>query len=164
MQWSFFRISVVGGEAADDFNRFLRSVRVLTVNREFVSQGEGSFWALAVEYLPQEGSLSRPARAAGSSAAKVDYKAELPAEDFAYFARLREWRKLMANQEAVPVYTIFTNEQLAEIAKRRCSSLSALGEIDGIGQGRLDKYGAAVLDIMVSSEDENINGSHPTDS
>jgi hypothetical protein len=51
MQWAFYRIPVTGGDESADLNRFLRSVRVLTVHREFVGQGDASFWALAVEYL-----------------------------------------------------------------------------------------------------------------
>jgi hypothetical protein len=34
MQWAFYRIPVTGGAASDELNRFLRSVRVLTVHRE----------------------------------------------------------------------------------------------------------------------------------
>ncbi|MEI6206877.1 MAG: HRDC domain-containing protein [Desulfuromonadales bacterium] len=145
MQWAFYRIPVIGGAESDELNRFLRSVRVLTVHREFVDQGDASFWALAVEYLPAADSGHRSARGISS---KTDFKALLPPEDFALFARLREWRKQAANTEAVPVYTIFTNEQLAEMSRRRPSSVSALGEIDGIGQGRIEKYGKVVLEVI----------------
>jgi len=145
MQWSFFRIPVTGGAASEELNRFLRSVRVLTVHREFVGQGDPSYWALAVEYLPATDSTQLVMRGVGS---KTDFKALLPPEDFALFARLREWRKQMAFAEALPVYAIFTNEQLAEMARRRCTSAAALREIDGIGQGRLDKYGSAVIEVI----------------
>lgn len=162
MQWAFFRIPPTGGPAADELNRFMRSVRVLNCHREFVPQGDASYWALAVEYLPAvEGGL-RPARE--SSAAKIDFRAVLPPEDFALFARLREWRKQTGNRDAVPVYTIFTNEQLAEISRRRCSSLAALGEIDGVGQGRLDKYGATVLEIVEDFAGGTRTGTVPADS
>ena len=49
MQWAFFRIPVTGGEEGDSLNRFLRSVRVLNLHREFVGQGDASYWAVAVE-------------------------------------------------------------------------------------------------------------------
>lgn len=162
MQWAFFRIPSTGGEAADELNRFLRSVRVLNCHREFVAQGDASFWTLAVEYLPSMDCAPRPGREA--AAGKVDFKAVLPPEDFALFARLREWRKKTGNQDAVPVYTIFTNEQLAEMARRRCSALAALGEIDGVGQGRLDKYGKAVLEIIGGFVNGAGEGTVPADS
>lgn len=145
MQWAFYRIPVTGSVEATELNRFLRTVRVLNCHREFVANGDASYWAMAVEYLPALENAARPGREAG---AKVDFKAVLPPEDFALFARLREWRKALANSEAVPVYTIFTNEQLAEMSRRRCSSLATLAEIEGVGQGRTEKYGRAVLDVI----------------
>ena len=160
MQWAFYRIPVTGGVASEELNRFLRSVRVLTVHREFVGQGDASFWALAVEYLPAADSTQPAIRGVSS---KTDFRSVLPPEDFALFARLREWRKQTANREAVPVYTIFTNEQLAEMSRRRPSSLSVIGEIDGIGQGRLDKYGKMVLDIIGGFRDGTGEGSVSSD-
>ena len=43
---------------------------------------------------------------------------------------------------------LFTNEQLADIAKARCRSVTDLGKIDGVGAGRMEKYGAAVLTLL----------------
>ena len=118
MQWSFYRIPVAGGDAAGEFNHFLRTVRVLTVHREFVSQGESSFWAMAVEYLPSAGT-SPVSKKEPPVKSNVDFKSVLAPDDFTLYARLREWRKETGHTEAVPVYTIFTNEQLAEMARRR---------------------------------------------
>jgi superfamily II DNA helicase RecQ len=146
MQWAFYRIPVNGESEAEELNRFLRTVRVLNCHREFVGQGNTSYWALAVEYLPGEAG-SRGKRETGG-AEKVDFKTVLSPDDFALFARLREWRKLVGTSEAVPVYTIFTNDQLAEIARRRPSSHAALGDIEGIGAGRVEKYGEAVLGVV----------------
>jgi ATP-dependent DNA helicase RecQ len=44
------------------------------------------------------------------------------------------------------VYNVFTNEQMAEMARRKTSSLAALGEISGVGAARLEKYGQAFVD------------------
>jgi formylglycine-generating enzyme required for sulfatase activity len=53
MQWRFFQLPYhVDDEQQEEFNRFLRTVKVLCVHREFVQSGENSSWALAVEYLP----------------------------------------------------------------------------------------------------------------
>jgi hypothetical protein len=38
-------------EAEGEMNAFLRSHRVLAVKKEFVPDGENSFWAFCVEYL-----------------------------------------------------------------------------------------------------------------
>lgn len=73
----------------------------------------------------------------------------LKPEEFEVFSRLREWRKGMAEQEGVPVYVVFTNEQLAEMVKKRVSTKAGLKEIEGVGDARVEKYGAAVLERMV---------------
>lgn len=151
-QWEFFRVPVNNGdEVVTDFNRFLRAHRVLSVHREFVAQGENSYWALAVEFLSDGGEAARRGE---TKRQKVDYRQLLSPEDFVLFVRLRDWRKNVAEQEAVPVYTIFTNEQLAEMARRRCPSKSALAGIDGIGKGRVDKYGEQVMTVLRGTEDE----------
>jgi superfamily II DNA helicase RecQ len=164
LQLKFFVIPIRGIEQAEaEINRFLRSVRVVNLQREFVAQGDNSFWSMAVEYL---------ANGAGSTAAgkrsRIDYKEVLAPEAFAVFARLREWRKAKAAQEAVPVYTIFTNEQLAQIAEKNVTTKSGLQQIDGIGAGRVKKYGNDVAGIVAQhrqgSGDEKGERSLPADS
>ena len=47
MRFDFFTIPVIGGEdAADALNRLVGSVRVLSVNRQFVADGANSCWAV----------------------------------------------------------------------------------------------------------------------
>ena len=155
LQYKFFTILVNdSGEAEAELNRFLRSVRVLALKLEFVVNDVNSFWSLAVEYLP---SLDQSAATEKSKTGKnrIDYKEALSPEDFAVFAKLREWRKETAGQEAVPVYTIFSNEQLAQIASKRYTTKSGLREIEGVGDARIEKYGDAVIQIV--SEHVNPN-------
>ena len=73
---------------------------------------------------------------------KIDYKDVLKPEEFAVFAKLRDLRKQIAQAEAVPVYTIFTNEQLADMVRAKVTTRAGLGKIDGIGEARVEKYGA----------------------
>ncbi len=65
---------------------------------------------------------------------------------------LREWRKTVATNDAVPVYTIFTNEQLAEIAKKKVLSKSELNEVAGVGPGRLEKYGDSIIELIAGNK------------
>lgn len=52
VQYNFFRVPVIDSrEIQDEINRFIRSVDVVQVKKEFVGQGKESFWALVVEYL-----------------------------------------------------------------------------------------------------------------
>ena len=127
-------------------NSFLRSHRVLAVKKEFVSDGENSFWTFCVEYLESSPAPPAPGQ---SGRPKVDYKEVLKPEEFEVFSRLREWRKRVAEKEGVPVYVIFSNEQLAEMVRKKAGTRAALKEIEGVGDARLEKYGAALLERMV---------------
>jgi superfamily II DNA helicase RecQ len=151
MPFEFIQIPANGqGNAKEELNKLLRGGRIASVRKEFVSHGEDSFWAFCVEYL--DGSLLAPERGRSGSAPKVDYKELLNEADFGVFARLRELRKVMAEREAIPAYTIFTNEQLAAMVTGKCDSLSALAAIAGVGAARIEKYGAAFLQALQGKE------------
>ena len=68
--------------------------------------------------------LATGARPAGG--ARVDYKEILNEEDFRLFAQLRELRKQVAEEMSVPLFAIFSNEQLAEIARQSVDSVDRL--------------------------------------
>ncbi len=134
--------------AQSELNAFLATERVVSVRRELVADGIGSFWAICVELAPGPGPLP-PALKAGTSrgrdgATAVDYKLVLSPEDFALFAALRDWRKQRAVAEGVPVYAVFSNEQLAEIVQQRIRTADALAQVEGVGASRVDKYAAAL--------------------
>ena len=140
----------------EEMNRFLRSVRVVQVSREFVDLGENSFWAVAVEYMI----MNEAAATAGSTRKKkrIDYREVLSPQDFAVYVKLREWRKKVADEEGVPVYTIFTNEQLAKIVESRVESKKDISKIEGVGESRLTKYSAAVLGLLAENKAESDAG------
>ena len=79
---------------------------------------------------------------------KIDYREVFNEPDFALFARLRNLRKTLAEQEGVPAYALFTNEQLAAMVHQRVTSKAALSAIDGVGTARIDKYGEAFLALL----------------
>ena len=120
------------GHAAEDLNSFLQSHRILAVDRRWVDQGNDSFWAICVDcHVGGETSLTNRRRARGK-----DYKEILSPEDFSPFAALRELRKELAGQEGIPVYTIFTNEQLTQIVQTKARSKSDLKKIEVVGVAR----------------------------
>ena len=79
---------------------------------------------------------------------KVDYRDLLSPEDFAVYAKLRDLRKEIAQRETVPVYTVFTNAQLAQMVQRRVTSRADLAEIEGVGEARVEKYASRMLEIL----------------
>ncbi len=57
-------------------------------------------------------------------------------------------RKAIAQAEAVPVYTIFTNDQLAQMVQGRLAAKADLEKITGLGDARIEKYGERMLAIL----------------
>lgn len=139
-----------GGEACDALNQFMRHVRVLSTDRRFVELGLQSFWSILVDYLEVKPESIREEQPPAKFRNKIDYREVLDPDVFALFAQLREFRKRLSQEEGVPIYTIFTNEQLAQIAKNRIVTKSGLEKVDGIGGARLSKYGDALVRFLES--------------
>ena len=145
MRVKFFACSCRGDdETSDSIDQFLNSHRIVSVEKNFVQDGHASFWAICVTYVDQTAASRPPASKRG----KVDYREILPQAEFAVFAKLRNLRKQIADREGVPAYALFTNEQLAAMVTRRVSTQTALRDIDGVGEARIQKYGADVLAIL----------------
>ncbi|PPQ28651.1 hypothetical protein CCR94_17160 [Rhodoblastus sphagnicola] len=133
-------------EASAALNQLLASHRIISVEKNFVQDGQTSFWAICVTYIDHAGASRPPAPA--TKRGKVDYREILPETEFATFAKLRSLRKFLADREGVPAYALFTNEQLAAMVQRRVASMTALREIDGVGEARAEKYGEDFLAIL----------------
>ncbi|CAH0230338.1 ATP-dependent DNA helicase UvrD2 [Arthrobacter sp. Bi83] len=67
------------------------------------------------------------------------------------FNALREWRKEVALSADVPAFVVFTDATLTAIAEARPSSLEELALLAGIGPSKLERYGEAVLAVLVES-------------
>src|SRR4051812_27975392 len=138
MAFRFFTVPIQdSGGAQEELNAFLRSHKILSVDRRWVEQGASSFWSCCIDYLegaPAEGGYRGGRGLAGRT--NVDYRETLKPEDFAVFARLRDLRKEIAQAEGVPVSTIFTNEQLAQMVQTRSTTKAALEKIAGVGDAR----------------------------
>ncbi len=61
--------------------------------------------------------------------------------------RLKEWRLAAAREQKVPAYVVFTDVTLQVIAERQPRSVAELVAVPGVGQVKLDRYGAGVLEL-----------------
>ena len=91
-----------------------------------------------------------PARERRSRRAASDAPAasELPFEAAARFEALRAWRAEAARAQNVPAYVIFHDSTLRQIALTEPRDLDALSTINGVGAGKLERYGSAVLEAL----------------
>lgn len=77
----------------------------------------------------------------------------LPDAERALFAALREWRTERARRDGVPPYVVLTNRELLAIVQQRPSSPAALAALPGIGAGKTERYGAAILARVARAND-----------
>jgi superfamily II DNA helicase RecQ len=73
--------------------------------------------------------------------------AKLSAQGEALAARLKEWRTAEAKKLRVPAYCVLHDRTLAAVALVRPENPRQLLEIDGIGQAKVEKFGAAILGL-----------------
>ncbi len=111
-------------------------------------------------HMRREAVRTRPVRTPSAAAAA---SADLAPADAGLFERLRAWRASVAKEQKLPAYVIFHDATLRSIAALRPSTLGELGTISGIGQNKLAKFGAPVLEV-VNESDVTSGGSEPGDS
>lgn len=79
---------------------------------------------------------------------KEDPAADLSEDQSAIFSRLREWRNAEAKRQEISRFIIASNATLAEIARRIPYTREDLGEVRGMGPGRMAKYGEKILELV----------------
>jgi superfamily II DNA helicase RecQ len=96
--------------------------------------------------MPSGNYPANPGTVAGKR--KVDYKEILSKENFDLYLALRDLRKLLAAEDGVALYAVFTNDHLAQMVERRVRTKADIEQITGIGESRIDKYGTRVLELL----------------
>ena len=146
------------GEEEAELNRFLASHRIVSVRAQWVTSGDVPYEVFTVEYsgVSKVGGNREQSTAFDGKEipSRPDYRKLLTPEQFIRYCKMRDERKKIADAEVVKAFVVFTNEQLAEIAKLENPTLEGLKKIDGIGEARVEKYGQRIIDcIRVLSKD-----------
>lgn len=64
------------------------------------------------------------------------------------FDALRAKRKELASEHSIPAYIIFHDSVLRAMASERPGTLAQIGEIQGVGEKKLETWGAHFLDVL----------------
>jgi len=72
----------------------------------------------------------------------------VPEADKPLFESLRAWRREVALEQGVPPYVIFHDRTLLDIARARPDGPGKLAKVAGVGEGKLARYGEAVLRLV----------------
>lgn len=149
MRYKFFYVRVLAADVEEEaLNLFCAQHHILQVDRQFVADGANSFWAICVSWSENNASLAAT-QINITRKNKIDYKDVLSAAEFAIYLRLRDLRKQVSEREGVAIYNIFTNEQMAEMVQARVCSKASMGQINGIGTAKLEKYADEFLACLL---------------
>ncbi|UCQ57727.1 ATP-dependent DNA helicase RecQ [Edwardsiella piscicida] len=70
------------------------------------------------------------------------------------FAKLRKLRKAIADEENIPPYVVFNDATLLEMAEQMPPRAGDLLSINGVGQRKLDRFGAPFMTLIREHLDE----------
>ncbi len=110
-----------------------------------VLKGEQEVW-LRRDAEPEK----RMSKAERSARAKEAFEG---ANDDPLWQALKAKRLELAREQGVPPYVIFHDSTLLEIHNRKPQTLDEMGQISGIGQAKLQKYGDAFLQVLEREND-----------
>jgi ATP-dependent DNA helicase RecQ len=151
------RLSVFGIASPDEV-ALVRTVARALIARDALradAYGGLSFGPAAKPILKGEQELtiavSPPRRATRKQRVAAD-EADNP-----LFAALRAKRRQIAADAGVPPYVVFHDSTLRGIAEARPRTLHELGQIQGVGAAKLERYGSAML-AAVAAEEEKADG------
>lgn len=147
MQIKLFTIPIGdNGTALEEMNRFLRTNKILEVQNQLISNENGAYWCFCVRYI------EKAFNPATDHPAKVDYKQVLDEATFKRFSRLREIRKKIAADESIPAYAVFTDEELAGLAKLDAVTPQSMLSVKGIGDKKVERFARYFMDPPEKNE------------
>lgn len=146
MQIKVFTIPVGdSGGAQDEMNRFLRTSKVLDIKDQLIATENGAYWCFCVRYIEK----TNPSK---GKSTKVDYKAILDEAAFEKFSKLRVIRKKLAADEGLPAFAIFTDEELAGLAKLDKLTEKSMRTVKGVGDKKIERFARHFMEGMGTNE------------
>jgi len=125
----------LGGFSDEELNAFCLSKKILDKRIEFFTHDGFAYWTLFLEYdTLLDGDEKTTSR--------------LNEPDQLLFQRLKEWRKMEAEKNGMPVFIVATNRELLELVRLKPTTLEGVKQIRGFGRKKLERYGKPVLKLM----------------
>ncbi len=135
--------SALGGFDDDEVREFLKDKELVSSRDYLFVKNETPYLVFVLKYCP----VAQDVVKSRSIQKERSWKKSLSEHEMGLFNLLRDWRSQRCKKDGIPPYVVLTNQQIADIVKRRPQTLSDLVKIDGIGKNRVDKYGKDILSI-----------------
>lgn len=129
--------------ASAELNNFLKSHRIINVEKRLIDGERGTDWVFLIEFTDIEGSKS-----AYTMSSKVDWRDVLNPSQFAVYDLLRKTRKEIGDKTKIPLYGILSNEQLALMAQNPPKTKEDLLKIKGVNEQKYKQFGEIFLSAI----------------
>ena len=170
MRCKIFSVPIESETALDrerKLNDFLSATNVKRVFASLANQPEGPIWSVMFFY--DDGAQAAPTTRAAQTlstrtsqpistqtgqeipagpGAPLDSGPPLSGEQVKWVIALKRWRADQAAQEGVPLYMVAQNRWLEEIVRMPARGLDDLMKVRGLGEWRVQKYGAQILETL----------------
>ena len=102
----------------------------------------------ALPILRGEAGIALRRDSLAKAARRPAVRALVAEEDAPLLSALKAKRRALAEAQKVPAYVIFPDRTLIEMAETRPADLDAMARIGGVGAKKLERYGAAFLEVI----------------
>ncbi len=140
LRWS----DETGGLDDRELEAFLDNRAVLEVSEHFFIHDKQPTLVLTLSYR-DEAPANGGRRSKSGKPSRSDPRQGLDPVERARYDALRRWRNEMGKREGKPPYLYLTNRQAAELARKPPASLADLRAVRGIGESRVEAFGAELL-------------------
>ena len=150
MRCKIFSVPLESEAALDrerKLNDFLGTTNVKRIFASLANAPEGPMWSVLFFYEgeAQPEAIPRPSANPGTP---VETGANLTGEQVRWMIALKKWRADQAGQEGVPLYMVAQNKWLEDIVRMPARGLDDLKKVRGLGDWRVQKYGAKILEVL----------------
>ena len=137
------------GSEVETFSAANRVERVF--EHFFEHEGEPK-WALLLTYRDLDPRRAQPE----STSKRRDWRSMLIDDERKLFDLIRRWRNDKAKADGRPPYVLLTNKQIYDVVRRRPKTTAELREVEGVGEARIDSFGAELLAMLDNVPDEAV--------
>lgn len=137
MQVKFFTIPVFDfSEEEYALNKFLRSHRILRTESHFCPEN-GGYWAWLVEYSAGDPIQESPP---ANRKERKDPSKDLSEKELERFNQYKKIRKSIADSHSIPAYLVFTDSELATLARLPWLNADTVKDVKGVAPSHLKDF------------------------